>query len=87
MSMRREARRCTDTFKEEYADNMCRIGEVLLSFTSGILTLVTFGTGFWLQAKKHTGKGFAYHLGLWQNCTVSVTSVCENISLSGPGKS
>lgn len=91
MSIRREVRRCGGTFREEYADNMCRVGEVLLSFTSGILTLVTFGTGFWLLAKRHTVEGVAYHdgyhLGLWQNCTISVTSVCENISLSGPGRS
>ena len=87
MSLRKEARLCADHFREEYADTMCRVGEVLLSFTCGVLTLVTFGTSFWLQAEIQAGEGVGYHFGLWQNCTISATSVCEGVSYSSAGTS
>lgn len=86
--VRREAVRCVDIYKAEYAENMCRVGEVLLSFSSGILTLVTFGTGFWLQAKKSiSGESVpTFHYGLWQNCSISGgTTSCTTIPLNGPG--
>ena len=83
--MKREARRCADHFKAEYADTMCRIGEVLLSFSSATLTLITFGTAYWLQAKKQDQVELAYHNGLWQNCTIADTTDCHKISISGPG--
>ena len=83
--MRAEAKRCVENFKSEYADTFCRIGEVLLSFSSGILTVVTFGTSFWL--KTTTEKGNVYHSGLWQNCTVSLSgSNCNTLGLTGPGE-
>lgn len=91
MAMRNEARRCLDTFKSEYADTFCRIGEVLLSFASGILTVVTFGTGFWLQAtfqgtSQESPPVNSYHFGLWQNCSALATSDCSTIPLKGPSE-
>ena len=88
MAVRTEARRCLDKFKLEYADTLCRVGEVLLSFSSGILTVVTFGTAFWLQAtvNKSDPEMVGYHQGLWQNCTNPIgPNGCETISLNAPG--
>ena len=86
--MRNEARRCVDTFKTEYSDTVCRIGEVLLSFGSGILTVVTFGTSFWLQATDKKDSTSLFHHGLWQNCSSETgDSVCNTLPLSGDSKS
>lgn len=90
--MRNEARRFVDNFKSEYADTLCRVGEVMLSFTSGILTLVTFGTAYWLQVTSNSTNPKdpvvkLFHHGLWQNCTDSATSSCKALPLSGPSES
>ena len=91
MRPRSEAMKCAAYFRSEYADTLCRTGEVLLSFSSGILTVVTFGTAYWLQAvsegvdEKTTVN--RYHYGLWQNCTSSLSSTaCENLPLTGASK-
>ena len=85
MSMKREARRCAEHFRVEYADTMCRIGEVLLSFSGGTTTLITFGTAFWIQATKQEETEPVFHSGLWQNCTISQTIECTRLPVSGPG--
>ena len=83
MSLRNETRRCLGIFKTEYADTCCRIGEVLLAFSSGLLTVATFGTSFWLEAKD---KDNSYHQGLWQNCSDFSTNGCRTLPLNGPSK-
>ena len=83
--MKAEARRCAGHFRAEYADTMCRIGEVLLSFSSATLTLITFGTTYWIQAAKKEDEPL-FHGGLWQNCSISDTVDCQRLAISGPGK-
>lgn len=87
MAVKTEAKKCVDSFKTEYADTVCRVGEVLLAFFSGILTVVTFGTGFWLESKSVSGKDPTFHFGLWQNCS-SVTELggCTTLPLKGPSE-
>ena len=82
MAARREARGVLDTCRVEYADTFCRLGEVFLSFSSGILLLVTFGSSYWLSLSLKGGKD--YHSGLWQNCT-SQTGDCSTLPLTAPG--
>ena len=70
----------------ELTDSLCRLGEVLLAFSSGVLTMVTFGTPYWLAREPETSNDAeqaAYHLGLWQNCTVVDTKVCIGLPLRG----
>lgn len=84
--MRNEAKRCMESFKEEYSDTVCRVGEVLLSFASGILTVVTFGTSYWLVSSTDEGTS-KFHMGLWQNCTsADSTGSCQTLPLSGSSK-
>ncbi len=83
---RREAKGFLDHFKSEYADTLCRIGEVLLSFSSGVLTVVTFGTAFWLQGIASKEEQSSYHSGLWQHCPTGTDSVCKTLPLSGPSE-
>lgn len=90
MAVKTEAKKCVDSFKTEYADTVCRVGEVLLAFSSGILTVVTFGTGFWLQSKSISGKDHTYHFGLWQNCSDQIVDTdeggCSTLPLKGPSE-
>ena len=84
-----EARKCWARFVSEYSDALCRLGEVLLAFSSGVLTFVTFGTAFWLEESYGDGASATLqrrHSGLWQNCTVKPVTEdgCRAISLSGP---
>ena len=68
----------------EFTDSLCRLGEVLLAFSSGVLTMVTFGTPFWMVREPEASNSadvVAYHMGLWQNCTVIDTSVCRGLPL------
>ena len=68
----------------EFTDSLCRLGEVLLAFSSGVLTMVTFGTPYWMVREPATSNSpdeVSYHLGLWQNCTVVDTSVCSGLPL------
>jgi hypothetical protein len=81
--------KCVDSFHTEYGDTVCRVGEVLLAFSSGILTVVTFGTGFWLQSKSVSDDddSLLYHFGLWQNCSSKVVEGgCVILPLNGPSK-
>ena len=80
------ARRCVDNCQTEYGDTVCRVAEVLLAFSSGILTVVTFGTGYWLQSRTISDDGPHYHSGLWQNCSSVVGGGCKTIPLNGPSK-
>lgn len=88
--MKTEAKKFVNNFKTEYADTVCRVGEVLLAFSNGILTVVTFGTGFWLQSKSVSGKDATYHFGLWQNCSDQIVgaddSGCNTLPLKGPSE-
>lgn len=65
----------------EVTDSLCRLGEVLLAFASGVLTMVTFGTPYWMvkDASPSNGVETAYHLGLWQNCTLM--DACRGLPL------
>lgn len=70
----------------EFTDSLCRLGEVLLAFSSGVLTMVTFGTPYWLVREPETSNDedlVAYHFGLWQNCTVVDARVCSGLPLKG----
>ena len=89
-SSKRRSRSCCEY---EFTDSLCRLGEVLLAFSSGVLTMVTFGTPYWMVREPEEGEAAAgetvYHLGLWQNCTVVDTSVCHGLPLSAasvPGR-
>ena len=87
-----EARKCWARFVSEYSDALCRLGEVLLAFASGVLTFVTFGTAFWqVEGKEDNQQTFSpnYHSGLWQNCSDPPNQEfgCHAISLRGPGMS
>lgn len=33
----------------EHSQSLCRLGEVFLSFGSGVLTIVCFGSPFWIE--------------------------------------
>ncbi len=83
--MKAEATRCARHFRAEYADTMCRIGEVLLSISSATLTLITFGTAYWVEATKENENDLVYHAGLWQNCSISDTVSCKRRPISGQG--
>ena len=67
--MATRSKRCVEY---EFTDSLCRLGEVLLAFASGVLTMVTFGTPYWMVKEPDVNNVAekAYHLGLWQNCTV-----------------
>lgn len=56
----------------EFTDSLCRLAEVLLAFTNGVLTMLTFGTPYWMvrEPEATDSDQTVYHLGLWQNCTV-----------------
>ena len=74
------AKRCVEY---EITDSICRLGEVLLAFASGLLTMVTFGTPYWMVHEpeaSHLAQE-AYHLGLWQNCTF--LGSCRTLPLQG----
>ena len=84
MAARAEVKRCLSVFKSEYADTCCRVGEVLLSFFSGVLTIVTFGTAFWKEARPDAlSSDCRFHSGLWQTCN---TESCKTLLLSGPSQ-
>ena len=81
-----EANKCWETCKSEYVDTFCRLGEVLLAFSNGLLMLVAFGTPFWVEQVFHDDQPsqHTYHSGLWQNCTVLLG--CSAIPLSAPSE-
>lgn len=80
-----EARKCWETCKTEYVDTCCRLGEVLLAFSNGILMLVAFGTPFWVEQVFHDQPSQRkYHSGLWQNCTELLG--CSGLALIGPSE-
>ena len=80
-----EARKCWARFVAEYSDALCRVGEVLLAFSSGVLTFATFGTAYWIEEEVNDdgGANSLRHSGLWQNCS-SLDNNCHTLSLSGP---
>ena len=84
MAARAEVKRCLSVFKSEYADTYCRVGEVLLSFFSGVLTIVTFGTAYWQEARPEEAlsSDCRFHSGLWQICN---TESCNTLP-SGPSQ-
>ena len=67
----------------EYGETFCRLGEVLLAFSSGVLTLVAFGTSHWLEPPAVSVTDAVPHSGLWQTCT---DDVCTTIPLSAPSE-
>ena len=83
-----EAKKCWARFISEYSDALCRLGEVLLAFASGVLTFVTFGTAYWLVEEDEKNNQLRGHSGLWQNCSQTLEEpsiICQGIPLSGPG--
>ena len=56
-----------------------RISEILFSFLSGSITIISYGTAFWYVEKS---KGI--HAGLWQKC-VGNPSQCVAIDLEYSG--
>jgi len=78
----RMAKRCADSCNYEYTDSLCRLAEVLLAFASGVLTMVTFGTPYWLERGSEVSDTDHYHLGLWQNCTI--LGGCTRMPMKGP---
>lgn len=77
----------------ECTDSLCRLGEILLAFASGVLTMVTFGTPYWLEKLSEAADldSEEFHQGLWQRCTflesckslpVRATSVPGELSMS-----
>lgn len=83
-----EAKKCWARFVSEYSDALCRLGEVLLAFSSGVLTFATFGTAYWIEEElsDKAAPGAKRHSGLWQNCT-TLDTTCHSMPLSGPSKS
>ena len=83
-----EARKCWARFVSEYSDALCRIGEVLLAFSSGVLTFATFGTAYWQESAGDDSSNpeAMRHSGLWQNCS-KLGASCSTIPLTGPGTS
>ena len=61
----------------EHSQTLCRLGEVFLAFGSGVLTIVSFGSPFWIEG----GKDFD-HQGLWQECQSSPEAKCSSLDLS-----
>jgi hypothetical protein len=86
-----EAKKCWARFVSEYSDALCRLGEVLLAFASGVLTFVTFGTAYWAVegVEGDSPQDFTErrHCGLWQTCNIlpDPDIGCNAIPLSGPG--
>ena len=85
-----EAKKCWARFVSEYSDALCRLGEVLLAFASGVLTFVTFGTAYWaMEGEGDSPEDFTEkrHCGLWQTCNVAPDPNigCTSLPLSGPG--
>ena len=87
-----EAKKCWARFVSEYSDALCRLGEVLLAFASGVLTFVTFGTAYWAmegEGDSTSPEDFTEkrHCGLWQTCNVAPDPDigCTSLPLSGPG--
>ena len=81
-----EAKKCWETCKSEYVDTFCRLGEVLLAFSNGLLMLVAFGTPFWVEQVFHDDQPsqHTYHSGLWQNCTELLG--CSALPLNAPSE-
>ena len=83
--MASEREKCWDTYRREYLDTFCRLGEVFLAFANGLLILVTFGTPYWVQLGDSVESDTVqreqvlYHAGLWQNC--SVADGCQRIPM------
>ena len=71
---------CPQTAKNwwaEHSQTLCRLGEVFLAFGSGVLTIVSFGSPFWIEG----GETFD-HVGLWQECRSSPEAKCSPLELS-----
>ena len=80
------ARRLADS---ETAEACCRLWEVALAFSNGVLTLVAFGTPYWVERLTQSDAGAeerAFHEGLWQKCPSDSSIVdCKVLPLVMPG--
>lgn len=65
---------CWGTFKREYLAHLLRLGELVLSFAIGTMTLISYGTQFWVETAD-------YHQGLWINCSTKPNVPCETLPL------
>lgn len=81
MAYKKETQIWFDYCKYEYADTFCRLGEVLLSFSSGVLLLVTFGSSYWMEHAQDQS-----HSGLWQKCAQDCHSLPLITSANAPGE-
>lgn len=73
---------CWGTFKREYLAHLLRVGELILSFAIGTITLICYGTQFWVETAD-------YRQGLWIKCSTKPNVPCETLPLvvdQGKGK-
>ena len=59
----------------EHSQTLCRLGEVFLAFASGVLTVVSFGSPFWIENGTSVD-----HQGLWQECQITPDASCKPLS-------
>ena len=60
---------CWAKFKREQLGHLLRLGELILSFAIGTITLISYGTQFWVETPD-------YHHGLWINCSAKPEVPC-----------
>ena len=60
----------------EHSQALCRLGEIFLAFSSGVLTVVSFGSPFWIENETSQ----IDHEGLWQECRTTPTAHCSSLS-------
>lgn len=65
---------CWGAFKREYLPHLLRLGELVLSFAIGTITLISYGTQFWVETAD-------YHQGLWIKCSTKPNVPCETLPL------
>lgn len=72
------ARRWVDSCRREHAESCCRLWEVTLAFSNGVLTLVAFGTPYWVEYEAQSqadAQQRTFHEGLWQRCPSDSSAV------------
>lgn len=65
---------CWRMFKREQLAHLLRIGELILSFAIGTITLISYGTQFWVETAD-------YRHGLWINCSTKPGEPCKTLPL------
>lgn len=65
---------CWAKFKREQLSHLLRVGELILSFAIGTITLISYGTQFWVETAD-------YRHGLWINCSTKPNVPCVTLPL------